>query len=103
MQGQMDGMMFALVFVEGQEIGWMILGLALWLNLQLLELLPNIKNTKIPRKYVRQVRLAAYAADLAIVLYVYPVRAFPPDWMNVALVLFALFAVEAVAYVAEKV
>lgn len=97
-----EGFLFWLFSSRWGELAWSTLGIGLWFNLQILELLPELK-TKISRKLARQIRLIAYGVDCAIVFSIYPLRLFPPDWINFFLILFALFAIEAVAYVYQKV
>jgi hypothetical protein len=48
----------------------------------------------LPVRRARKLRVIAYATDLAICLYVYPLRLFPPAWWNLAMIVFTLFVVE---------
>jgi hypothetical protein len=48
----------------------------------------------LPVRRARKLRVVAYATDLAICLYVYPLRLFPPSWWHLAMVIFTLFVVE---------
>jgi hypothetical protein len=48
----------------------------------------------LPVRRARKLRVIAYASDLAICLYVYPLRLFPPAWWNLAMIVFTLFVVE---------
>ncbi|WP_017658434.1 hypothetical protein [Baaleninema simplex] len=79
-----------------------VLGLTLWAALQLAEMLP-ILTTSGSRRFSRQVSFVAYGVDVAILSAVYRIFDFPPNWLDVTLFVVALFAVEAVVYVAQKV
>jgi hypothetical protein len=48
----------------------------------------------LPVRRARKLRVVAYATDLAICLYVYPLRLFPPALWNLAMIVFTLFVVE---------
>jgi hypothetical protein len=48
----------------------------------------------LPVRRARKLRVIAYATDLAICLYVYPLQLFPPAWWNLAMIVFTLFVVE---------
>ncbi|MBP0006208.1 MAG: hypothetical protein J7642_21240 [Cyanobacteria bacterium SBC] len=58
--------------------------LKLWLN----------RLAMLPVRRAKQLRVLAYASDLAICLYVYPVDLFAPDLWNVATIVLTLFVVE---------